>query len=301
MLKGLRPFKLPLINDPLGGIAIKRIKILLILIFVLVAGLAATDYVSAKASAGFHERNGEIFDDWGICRTRGSGEDGFYQISQTAFRPVIAFESLGENVDLAYILGEVIADEYPDRIERAKKVFYFVRDRVKYTPDTDQLWDGAKYDEFAQNADELAAVINRNGVGYGDCEDSAVLLAVMYKGAGYRSAIVIGSGHTAALVYLPDYKKAAAIFELEGEPGWVWAEATGKNNPLGWVPKDFINVELAAYEISEEVIAPVETLTGTSVAIAKTGKGISSLPFPFGSIIIVLWLMSLFRRRRRAH
>ncbi|GAH45380.1 unnamed protein product, partial [marine sediment metagenome] len=75
-------------------------------------------------------------------------------------------------------------DKYPGRFQRAEAVFRFVRDRVKYTPDIDQF----DYEEFAQNADELASSIDQNGVGYGDCEDSAVLLAVMYKGAGFRSA-----------------------------------------------------------------------------------------------------------------
>jgi len=220
-------------------------KVLLGLILILVAGLATTGYALATPSAGFYERDGDVFDDWEVSRTRAFGEDGFYQISETTFRPVIAFESLGENAALAYSLGEQIAAKYPDQIQRAEAVFGFVRDRVNYTSDIDQF----EYDEFAQNADELAMVIEQNGIGYGDCEDSAVLLAVMYKGAGFRSAIVVGPGHTAAFVYLPDYKKATALFELEGETGWIWAEATGKNNPLGWIPKEFIDVELAAYEI----------------------------------------------------
>ncbi|MBA7522390.1 hypothetical protein ES705_14509 [subsurface metagenome] len=278
----------------------KRIEVLLSLMLVMVAGLTATSYVSATPSAGFTEMNGDIFDSWGICRTRASGEDGFYQISKTAFRPVIAFESLGENAVLAYSRGEQIARQYPDQVQRAEAVFCFVRDRVNYTPDIDQLWDGARYEEFAQNADELAAIIDQDGVGYGDCEDSAVLLAVMYKGAGYRSAIMVCPGHTAALVYLPDYEKATAIFELEGELGWVWAEATGKNNPLGWVPKEFINAKLAAYEISAEAIAPVKPSTAPSAAIAQTGGGVSAQPFSFISIIGLLWFMSLFRRRKRA-
>jgi len=274
----------------------KRIKVLLILILVLVAGLTVTSYVSATPSAGFTETNGDIFDTWGVCRTRAFGEDGFYQLSETGFRPVIVFESLGESAALAYSLGEQIALEYPDQLQRAEAVFHFVRDRVNYTSDIDLY----EYDEFAQNADELATTIDQNGVGYGDCEDSAVLLAVMYKGAGYRSAIVVSSGHTAALVYLPDYKKATVVFELEGEPGWVWAEATGRNNPLGWVPKEFINVKLAAYEISAEAIAPVKLPTVPSAVIAQTEEGVSSQPFPFISIIGLLWFMSLFRRRRRA-
>ena len=272
----------------------KRIEVLISLILVLVGGLAATGYVSATPSAGFHEINGDVFDDWEICRTRAFREDGFYQLSETTFRPVIAFESLGEGAALAYSLGEQIAGKYPDPLQRAEAIFYFVRDRVKYTPDIDQF----PYEEFAQNADELAAAIDQNGGGYGDCEDSAVLLAVMYKGAGYRSAIVVGSGHTAALVYLPDYKKATVVFELEGEPGWVWAEATCKNNPLGWVSKEFINVKLAAYEISAEAIAPAKPTTAPAVAVVGTGGGASSQPFPFISMIGLLWFMSLFRRRR---
>ena len=272
----------------------KRIKILLGLIFILIAGLITTGYASATPSADLHEKNGDVFDDWGVCRTRAFGKDGFYQVTETSFRPVIAFESLGEDTALAYNLGEQIARKYPDQSQRAEAIFYLVRDRVNYTPDIDQF----KHDEFAQNADELAISIDQKGVGYGDCEDSAVLLAVMYKGAGFRSAIVIGSEHTAALVYLPDYKKATAFFEMEGEPGWVWAEATGKNNPLGWVSKDFTSVELAAYEISTEPAAPSKPPAAPSTAVASTGGGGSAQPFPFIGIIGLLWFMSLFRRRR---
>ena len=273
----------------------KRIGVLLSLMLIMVAGLAATSYVSAAPSDGFTEIDGDIFDSWGICRTSAAGKDGFYQISETTFRPVIAFEGLGESAALAYSLGEQIARKYPDQLQRAEAVFCFVRDRVNYTPDIDQF----PYEEFAQNADELATIIDQNGVGYGDCEDSTVLLAVMYKGAGYRSAIMVSSGHTAALVYLPDYKKATVIFELEGESGWVWAEATGKNNSLGWVPKELINAKLAAYEISAEAIAPEKPSAAPPTAIiAQTGGGASAQPFSFISIIALLWLLPLFRRRR---
>ena len=151
---------------------------------------------------------------------------------------------------------------------------------------------------LTSDPNELANAIDKNGVGYGDCEDSAVLLAIMYKSAGYRSAIALVPGHTAALVYLPGYKKAAAVFELDGEPGWVWGEATAKNNPLGWVPKEFVNVKLLAYEISEEEVAPVKPTKAPAVAVAGAGGGTSVQPFPFVGIIGFLWLMSLFRRRR---
>ncbi len=274
----------------------KRVKVLIGLILVVVAGLAVTDYASATPSASFHEKDDDVFDDWGIYRTRSFGEDGFYQMSETGFRPVIAFESMGEEAGIAYDLGKQIATEYPDQMQRAEAIFRFVKNRVNYASDTDQFG----YDEFALNADELATTIDQDGVAYGDCEDSAVLLAIMYKGAGYRSAIVVAPGHTAALVYLPGYDKASAVFELEGESGWVWAEATGRKNPLGWVPKEFINVGLAAYEISPEPVTLLKPSTEPSIVVTKTGGGGGSFRLPpFFIIFGLLWLISLFRRKRR--
>jgi hypothetical protein len=184
-----------------------------------------------------------------------------------------------------------IADKFPDQVQRAEAIFSYVRDRVRYTSDIDQFG----HDEFAQNADELATVIGEDGVGYGDCEDSAVLLAVMYKGGGYRSAIVVGNGHTATLVYLPEYEKAPFL-ELGGETGWIWAEATGKNNPLGWVPKEFINATLATYEVTDEAVAESGSQAAAATVITKGSSGFS--PFPFISVIALLWVVSLFRKRR---
>jgi hypothetical protein len=282
----------------------KRAWVLLVLIIVLLAALATAGYASAFPSEGFYASGSDIFDDWEICRTTAFGEDGFYQITETGFRPVIAFESLGEEADLAYSLGEQIANEYPDPLQRAEEVFDFVRDRVEYTPDVEQTGD----EEFAQNADELAIDIAGDGIGYGDCEDMAVLLAVMYKAAGFRSAIALVPEHTAVLVYLPEYSKATAVFELEGEPGWVWAEATGGNNPLGWVPKQYRNVQIATYEISAEVppyeitaeaAAPLTPPPAPAIAVAGTGEGVTYRPYLFLIVIGLLWCLSLFRRRRR--
>jgi len=278
----------------------RKLVILIGLSLILLAGLLTAGYAWASPSENFDEKEGDVFDDWEICRTRAFGEDGFYQVTQTSFRPVIAFESLGGNAAVAYRLGEQFADEYPDRNKRAEAIFGFVRDRVRYTSDIDQF----ECEEFAQNADELAALIEGGRAGYGDCEDSAVLLAVMYKGAGYRSAIIIGEGHTAAIVYLPDYTKAPALFEVDGEPGWVWAEATGRNNPLGWTSKEYLDVNLAAYEITGEEIVSEEPTAPTLTAVSQGGGGGGGGAFPtrysFFGIIFLLWFIpSLFRRKRR--
>lgn len=264
------------------------------LLLLLATLLVTTGDAMASPSREFREQGEDITDDWGIVRTRAAGEDGFYQVSRDGFRPAIVFEGLGAEADIAYRLGERMAAEYPDRVQRAEKIFHFARNRVTYTSDADQF----QRDEFAQNADEVAAAIQENGRARGDCEDSAILLAVMYRGAGFRSAISIAPGHTAALVHLPEYDKAAS-FELAGETGWVWAEATGKNNPLGWVPKDLVDTELGAYEITAEEIDSASPEGGTVTAITAGGGGSGGgFSFPFFGVIGFLWFLSLFRRRR---
>jgi hypothetical protein len=122
---------------------------------------------------------------------------------------------------------------------------------------------------------------------------------VIYKAAGFRSAIVLAPGHAAALVYLPDYNKAARVFTLEGEEGWVWAEATGRTNALGWFAPSLAGKPMAAREISEEAIHKKElTYEVTTIQQASSGGGFSFGGIsPFFSIVFVLWLFSLMRRR----
>src|SRR4030042_892826 len=144
--------------------------------------------ILAMPSAKFYQEDGEVFDDWDICRTNAAGEDGFFQVSATGFYPIIVGESLGQNADQAYRIGQQFAGDYPDMHQRAEEIFAFVRDRVRYTSDESQF----SFAEFAQNADELVVTIEDEGVAHGDCEDYAVLLAVMYKGAGFRGTELEG-------------------------------------------------------------------------------------------------------------
>lgn len=232
----------------------------------------------------------EIYDDWDLCRTRSWDGDGFFQVEGGTFRPAIAFESVGAQADVAWEAGQKLERQYSGD-ELAEHVFSYARDRVRYTPDVDQFG----YEEFAQNADELAEGIKTSGSGEGDCEDYAVLLAVMFRAAGYRSAVVLAPGHAAALVLLPDYSEANVFWEFKGESGWVWAEATGRNNPLGWTPSEYIgSPDLLAYEITpdEDVFA-----TGEGEAPKSGEEGPSLGPMPFSSIIFLLWILPMLRRR----
>ncbi len=252
-------------------------------------------FALAVPSTNFYKEGEGIFDDWDICRTNAAGEDGFFQISQTGFCPTILGESLGENAARAYHIGQQFAKDYPDKHQRAEKIFLFARDKVKYTSDADQFG----FKEFAQNADELATTIEDKGYAYGDCEDYAILLAVMYKGADIRSAIVLAPDHAAALVYLLEYKKANRNLSINGESGWVWAEATGGNNPLGWMPERFMGAKLGVYEVENKAITKVETPAKPSTAVTTGGGSTGIHISPFFGVLAMMWLLSLFRRRRR--
>lgn len=269
-------------------------KVILAILSIVIPGLMLAAPALATPSQDFFERGADVYDSFGISRTRSTGEDGFLQLTEDGFDPIIARESLGENADLAWELGRSFVDKYPDRHQRAEQIFYFVRDRVAYTSDIDEFG----YEEFAQNADELAGNIIRNSAA-GDCEDVAILLTVLYKAAGYRSAIVLAPGHAAALVYLPEYRKAGQTFTLEGEDGWVWLEATGGTNDMGWLASSLVGEPMFAREVSEEPIEKRElNYSLTSVRQASSGGGFSLGGIsPFFGVVMVMWLLSSMRRR----
>jgi len=270
-----------------------------ILLAIVLSLLAIPACVLAMPSANYYMEGRDIFDDWDICRTNAAGTNGFFSITaRTEMQPIIAEESLGENADIAYSMGLKFASDYPDINQRAERIFSFVRDNVRYTSDKSQFG----FPEFAQNADELGTIIVNKGVAYGDCEDYAVLLVVMYKGAGLRSAIVMAPDHAAALVYLPEYKGAVRILSVDDESGWVWAEATGSNNPLGWMPDGYEAQELRVREVVNVAVIAGAPPDKEPVTVTRNeGGGGGSIPVPsFFTVIAIMWFLSLFRRRRRA-
>ncbi len=263
-----------------------KIKITLLGLFWLICLALSPEAISQD----FYQKNGEIYDSWGIYRTRSQGPDGYFQVTERGFRPVIAFESLGSNADIAYRLGREFLKQYPDSHQRAEKIYTFVRDRVRYTQDLSQFG----YREFAQNADELAKKI-QEGNAQGDCEDYAILLATMYKAAGYRTAIVLVPGHAAALVYLPEYQKANISLTFNEESGWIWAEATGRNNPLGWYPQKALQGKAFAYEIEKEEDLTLKAEPGGKIAQVK-GKSRSLAFSPFLSLLLIMWILPMIGR-----
>jgi len=270
-----------------------KLQYSIIFIIVVVSSIISTTAL-ASPSDNFYKENGEIFDDWDICRTRGTQQDGFFQyLSKRDFRPVIAFESLGGNADKAFQLGQGFIADYSDPTQRAEQIFNYVRNKIRYSSDQEQFG----FPDFAQNADELIETISVEGLTYGDCEDYAILLAIMFKGAGLRSAIALVPNHAGALVHLPGYVRANRLISLDDESGWVWAEATGRKNRLGWMPEQFIMDPVIAYEVTAETItAPEQPRKLPTVVIQKGGnRGFQA--FPLFGVFLLMWLIPIFLRR----
>jgi len=253
--------------------------------------------VMATPTANYYKQGGDVFDDWDVCRTRADGEDGFLKYVGDRFEPVIVSQSVGRNMERAYVRGVQFGEEYPDVTQRAEAIFTYVRDRVRYVSDSSQFG----LVEFAQNADELLAVVDEDGYAYGDCEDYAFLLGAMYVGAGVRSAIVLAPDHAAVLVHLPDYPHANRFLRVNGETGWVWAEATGGNNPLGWMPENYMRVSLVARELEDKGSPPLSAPDKPTTTVTRRAGGESSLSVPpLFIVLLLLWLISSMGRRRSA-
>lgn len=242
----------------------------------------------------FYEKEGEVYDSWFVLRTNAFKENGFFGLHDEFSIPIV-YESLGNYEDVALEIGKNFMEKYPDKHYRAERIFRFVRDGVSYAHDLDVFG----YKEFAQNADELIERIEK-GKAYGDCEDVAILLAVLYKSAGFRSAIVVVPNHAATLVYLPEYKYANYFWEYKNESGWIWAEATGRTNRLGWTPEEFIGGDVLIKEIGMPRDIDFKKPEGLKeVEIKIRESAIHYRLLPFSSIIGLMWILSMITRLLR--
>jgi hypothetical protein len=174
--------------------------------------------------------------------------------------PNIAYETLGTNKELAYSIGESFKTSYGSKVQRAVAILQYVQRWTDYGYDADNVRasDGTPQSEWAWNADEMAHMFNTttNVVAIGDCEDMAFLCATIYIGAGFDATMVLAPrdapNHAALLIWLPEYPNANYYWDIPDDGrgrGWIWVEATGEHNPLGWTPPDFSDGYWTAYPL----------------------------------------------------
>jgi hypothetical protein len=221
----------------------------LFLIFIILA-VAMAKPTRAIPAASFTQREGDWYDNWDIDRN-----DAGYNGELPGYLPNLASETLGENKELAYSIGQQFQSQYTNNTSCAVAILKYVQTWTYYAYDSDTfLRNGEAQDEWVQNADEFTHAFNpTSGIkAPGDCEDMAFLCATIYAGAGFDAAVVDASDHAACVIWLPEFSDASDYWDLnDGRgAGWIWVEATGNSNPLGWTPSDYENGEWTAYQIN---------------------------------------------------
>ncbi len=187
------------------------------------------------------------FDSWGYNRNYYGGRDGYM--------PNVAYETLGAYQERAYSLGQQFRISYSSEIRRAEAILKFVQRWTQYGYDVDNVVMGGRaQNEWAWNADEMVNMFDEstNTIAIGDCEDMAFLCATIYLGAGIDAALVLTTSHIALLIWLPDYPNANYYWDIPDDGkggGWIWVEATGDQNPVGWTPPDFADGDWVVFPL----------------------------------------------------
>jgi len=227
-----------------------RLRILAILTVLLTIFLAKTAHGLPSGESyppTFTFRNGDWYDSWGFNRNYYGGNNGYM--------PHIAYETLGPNRELAYTHGQWFKNNYDNQVQMAVAILRHVQRWTDYGYDSDNVqMNGIAQEEWAWNADEMAHMLNEttNIVAIGDCEDMAFLCATMYMAAGIDVAMVVTSDHVALLIWLPEYSNANYYWNIPNdrrEAGWIWVEATGEQNTLGWTPPDFADGDWTTFPL----------------------------------------------------
>jgi len=260
-------------------------RYIIIFLLLCISGIPLIKTVSGLPASSFSQQNGDWYDNFGIDRNYYASPDGYL--------PNIAPETLGENKEIAYSLGERFQDNYQSMTDRAVAILKYVQTWTEYGYDSDNVVrDGIAQEEWAWNADEMAHAFDQTtGVkAIGDCEDLAFLCGTIYVGAGFDAAVVDAIDHVALLIWLPEFSNADYYWDInDGRgAGWIWVEATGSSNPLGWTPSDYEDGEWFAYIIanSSAFVTYPEPFQPTS-----NFDPIDYIPgFPIESIVIGLLL-----------
>jgi hypothetical protein len=227
-----------------------HVRYLILFLLLCTSAVALIKTASGLPASSFSQQDGDWYDNWGIDRNSASAYSG----DPHGYLPNLASETLGENKELAYSIGERFQNNYPSKTERAVAILKYVQKWTEYGYDSDNVVrNGVAQDEWAWNADEMAHAFNENtGVkAIGDCEDMAFLCSTIYLAADFDVVLVSPTGHVALMIWLPEYSNANYYWDINdgrGE-GWIWVEATGENNPLGWTPPDFSDGNFEVYSL----------------------------------------------------
>jgi len=274
------------------------LRYIIVLLLLCTPAAALTKTARAFPASSFYQQNGDWHDNWGIDRND-AGTNGQFP----GYLPNLAYETLGNNSELAYSIGQWFLNNYPSRTDRAVAILKYVQTWTYYAYDSDTFSrNGVPQDEWAQNADEFSHAFNQTTgtKAPGDCEDMAFLCGTIYVGAGFDAAVIDATDHCALLIWLPEFSNANDYWDIgDGRgTGWIWVEATGSSNPLGWTPPDFEDGGWTAYPISNssQFVSNPEGFQPNTES-APTSTDLDTL----GTIVFIVFALILALIRLKHH
>jgi predicted transglutaminase-like cysteine proteinase len=170
--------------------------------------------------------------------------DAQYQAARAAVRPVIK-TSTGATIQPVRDAGiDLVAKGLYEEANKASydhmKTLEFVATFVQKLPYTsDKATTG--YDEYPRYPVETLV---DNG---GDCEDTALLAAVLLKSMGYDTVLVNPPGHMAVAV-LGGFDFYGTFFSYQGGK-YYYLETTGEGWPVGDLPPEYKNTKVLIYTL----------------------------------------------------
>jgi transglutaminase-like putative cysteine protease len=127
-----------------------------------------------------------------------------------------------KNPDIRFLAGD-LTRHLPNKAwaSEVSRLFEYVKSRVRYTEDITEI-------ETIQTPDATLAL------GYGDCDDMAVLLAALLESIGKPTRFV-------AIGFQPNrYEHVFTQVRIGGKNDWVTLDPT-ENQPMGWTPPGFVS------------------------------------------------------------
>ena len=115
----------------------------------------------------------------------------------------------------------------------------------------------------------------------------ATLCGTIYVAAGFDTALVDRTDHEAVLIWLPEFSNANDYWDInDGKgQGWIWVEATGSANPLGWTPPDFEDGQWTAYHITNSSVFEPKP---EGLQPSSTSNGVNILDIIIAIIFVVI-------------
>jgi hypothetical protein len=94
-------------------------RYLILFLLLCAPAVALIKTASGFPASSFSQQNGDWYDNWGIDRNCYAGPHGYL--------PNLASETLGDNKELAYSIGEWFQNNYPSETDRAVAILKYVQ------------------------------------------------------------------------------------------------------------------------------------------------------------------------------